>query len=106
LTYYEEDNPEIESAENEDISPEEQLIRDIEKAAAEQRPMLMPHVDKDAERHEEMMEMLGGIFIQMSRLYDAVMLSLDHDMMKLAESYHSKGKLLSDPPILEEDAWS
>lgn len=107
MTYYEEDNPEIESAENEDtLSPEEQFIKNIEKAAAEQRPMLMPQAVNDQERHEEMMEMLGGIFVQVSRMYDVLMMIAENSSRVVLEESHSQGKLLGDPPALREDAWS
>jgi hypothetical protein len=105
MTYYEEDQPPIESEKEHKLSPEEEFIKYVKNAVVEQPPMIMP-VYKDAERHQELMEMLGGIFIQMSRLYDAVMLTLDDVDRERVESYHSQGKLLGDPPVLEEDAWS
>lgn len=104
MTYYEEDTPEL-SVEKEDPHPEDkEILEALAEAAKQPQPILA--IDKAADRHQEMMEMLGGIFIQMSRVYDAVMISLDEDDRKFVESYHSRGKLLGDPPILEEDAWS
>lgn len=103
MTYYEEDNPEIESAENEGMPPhvdDEEILKMLTEVD-NQKP-----ADPSAQRHEEMMEMLGGIFIQLSRMYDVLMLSLSDTDRATAEMYHSQGKLLGDPPILKEDAWS
>ena len=55
--------------------------------------------------HTEMMEMLGGIFVQVSRLYDVMMMTLPVDMRTDILEAHSRGHLLGDPPSLTEDAW-
>lgn len=108
MTYYEEDTP-IESAENEGMPPET-LDDIVEKVFGEQVEDNRSHEqrrnDEAVERHKEMMEMLGGIFIQLSRIYDATMMGLDKSVRENVENYHSQGRLMGDPPVLEKDAWS
>jgi len=55
--------------------------------------------------HEEMMEMLGGIFVQVSRLYDVMMMTIPVDLRTDILDAHAKGHLLGDPPSLAEDGW-
>jgi hypothetical protein len=62
-------------------------------------------VDPDKQRHDELMEMLGGIFIQVSRMYDALIIALPPSAREEILEAHESGGLLGDPPALREDAW-
>jgi hypothetical protein len=61
--------------------------------------------DKSQERHEELMEMLGGIFVQVSRMYDALMFLVTPEQQKTIDDLHSRGELFASPPSLKEKAW-
>lgn len=99
MTYYEEDRPdESEKTEHHPAYTTEELNRRMMEESVYKSPEEL--------RHEEMMEMLGGIFIQMSRVYDALMMLLEEDDMNAVADQHKNGKLLGDPPVLREDAWS
>lgn len=89
-------------------------MSDEQIAAAESEGMIpinykdiqltVEHTDPGA-NHKELMEMLGGIFIQVSRMYDTLLLLIDKDEMEELDKEHSTGGLLASPPILREDAW-
>jgi hypothetical protein len=51
------------------------------------------------------MEMLGGIFVQLSRVYDTQMMLLSEDNRNFLINLHNEGGLAGDPPLLREDAW-
>lgn len=61
--------------------------------------------DKSQQNHEELMEMLGGIFVQVSRMYDALVIALPPEAQEEILQAHESGGLLGDPPTLREDAW-
>jgi hypothetical protein len=98
MTYYDEDNPEID-----DI---------VEKVFGEQvedhRSHEQKRNDEAVARHEEMMEMLGGIFVQLSRIYDVLMLGLPGPVVQRDEvdQVHTNGDVYGSPPTLSKDAWS
>ncbi len=85
MTYYEEDTPE-----------KSDPVKDF--------------LDKTPEevRHEEMMEMLGGIFVQLSRIYDVLMIGLPGPVVSRDEvdQVHTNGDIYGSPPALSKDAWS
>jgi hypothetical protein len=85
----------IENFENEGGAPEN--IKDIP----------VQQVSVEHIRHEEMMEMLGGIFVQLSRIYDVLMLGLPGASVsrKEVDSVHEAGELYGSPPTLKENAW-
>jgi hypothetical protein len=92
MTYYEEDA--------------EEWIERVKKSVENEKPMYIP-VPKDMsqERHEELMEMLGGIFVQLSRVYDVLMFLVTPEQQKTIDDLHSAGELFASPPILKEKAW-
>jgi hypothetical protein len=105
MTYYEEDLPdvsenEVERAENEGM-PDHSLI-----------PEGMHHIKATVENidpgtnHIEMMEMLGGIFVQLSRIYDVLMMGVPSATRDMLDEMHGEGGLMASPPVLREDAWS
>jgi hypothetical protein len=57
------------------------------------------------DNHKELMEMLGGIFVQLSRVYDTQMMLLSEDNRNFLINLHNEGGLAGDPPLLREDAW-
>lgn len=46
-------------------------------------------------------DLLMALYIQMSRVYDALMLMLDNDVRERLHEMHSKGQLLGADPILD-----
>lgn len=57
------------------------------------------------ENHKELMEMLGGIFIQQSRIYDVLMAMLPQALEEELDELHTAGRLMFSPPTLLEKAW-
>jgi hypothetical protein len=94
MTYYEEDTP-----------TEEEWIERIKQAVENEKPQYVPSVNDSQARHEELMEMLGGIFVQLSRVYDALMFVVSPEHQKVLDDMHSKGELFASPPSLVEKAW-
>lgn len=91
----------IEAAENEGMPDA------IPEPMPEPRPM--KRAETTLQRHEELMEMLGAIFVQLSRIYDASMISLsvvNNDVAEQVADKHEAGKLFGSAPVLLEDAWS
>lgn len=62
-------------------------------------------LDEPVDPHKEMMEMLGAIFVQLSRVYDVLMLNLSEYQRDQLDTMHQSGELMGSPPILKEDAW-
>lgn len=58
----------------------------------------------EQERHDELMEMLGGIFVQLSRIYDVLLIESDNG--KELDDMHKRGDLFGSTPMLREDAWN
>jgi hypothetical protein len=81
MTYYEEDSPEFE----------------------EWKSGIIKNIESD-NNHKEMMEMLGGIFVQLSRIYDVLI--TDSPNQADLDDRHSAGGLFASPPTLEKDAWN
>lgn len=92
MTYYEEDRP-----------TEEEWVERIKKSIENEKPTILPTVDNSQERHEELMEMLGGIFVQLSRIYDVLI--TDSPNQSELDNQHSRGELFASPPTLVEKAW-
>jgi hypothetical protein len=61
------------------------------------------HADRNADNHAELMEMLGGIFVQLSRIYDVLL--IESSNRDIISTRHEEGGLIAPPPILREDAW-
>jgi hypothetical protein len=102
MSYYEEDLPDVsENEREEEQSPDHSLI-----------PEGMHHVKATLEQtspgtnHTEMMEMLGGIFVQLSRIYDVLMMGVPSATRDMLDEMHGEGGLMASPPVLREDAWS
>lgn len=53
--------------------------------------------------HEELMEMLGGMFVQLSRIYDVLLLEANNGQE--IDEVHKEGNLYGSAPQLREDAW-
>jgi hypothetical protein len=100
MTYYEEDKP-----------TEEDWIERIKTSiendkSAYTTPLPPPLVrTHEQERHEELMEMLGGIFVQLSRVYDTLMFVVSPEHQKVIDEMHRRGELFASPPTLVEKAW-
>lgn len=77
---------------------------DIERAENEGMPTLFDMPDEKTE-HEELMEMLGGLFIQTSRVYDVLMAMLPQTLEEELDEVHSAGRLAFSPPTLLEKGW-
>ena len=97
MTYYEEDNPDIESTENEGLRVDTEVKR-LKKQADE-------FFNRRDTQHEELMEMLGGIFVQLSRVYDTLMFVVTPEHQKVLDDMHSRGELFGSPPTLVKEAW-
>ena len=82
---------------------ESDWIERVKKSVDSQNPTYL--ADKAEERHKELMEMLGGVFVQVSRMYDALVIALPDDKQQELLDAHETGGLLGDPPTLREDAW-
>lgn len=57
------------------------------------------------ENHKELMEMLGGLFIQTSRIYDVLMAMLPDEVESELDKVHESGRLMFSPPTLLENGW-
>ena len=69
----------------------------------EDNPEKIPTGLLSKEKHEELMEMLGGIFVQLSRIYDVLI--TDSPNQESLDSKHEAGELFASPPTLIEKAW-
>ena len=100
-------NSEFERAENEGMPVQLEIPGHHYENIRSAKDLFNDDVEQTATgtNHTEMMEMLGGIFVQVSRLYDVMMMTLPVDMRTDILEAHSRGHLLGDPPSLTEDAW-
>jgi hypothetical protein len=101
-------NSEFERAENEGMPLQlevEGMPVQLEIPGHHYENMAVSSENIEPSNHTEMMEMLGGLFVQICRMYDVLMYALPEKDRLFIEGYHSKGKLLGDPPSLTEDAW-
>ena len=123
MTYYEEDQPDLDALPRRkyaaEVEPESEgkfiedmtddeftdHVRNVMKSSDSPEVGIMK-VKGSTEQHEEMMEMLGGMFVQLSRIYDVLMLTLPDEIRRELSAEHEKGKLIGDAPALAEDAWS
>ena len=69
----------------------------------EDHPEKIPAESPENIRHQELMEMLGGIFVQLSRIYDVLI--TDSPNQESLDSKHEAGELFASPPTLIEKAW-
>jgi len=76
--------------------PIEPTIEQTDASQAEGQP---------GENHKELMEMLGGIFVQQSRIYDCLMAIVPNKYRAELDDIHENGGLMASPPLLREDAW-
>jgi hypothetical protein len=90
MTYYEEDA--------------EDWIERVKTAVDNEKPMYIPAKDKSQERHTELMEMLGAIFVQLSRVYDVLLINSEY--RESLNTKHAEGELFAPPPNLKEEAWN
>lgn len=59
----------------------------------------------DDDQFDILQELLSGIYVQMARIYDVLMITLDKtggDAISLSQE-HANGNLLGPPPLLVED---
>lgn len=119
MTYYEEDTPdvsenEVERAENEGMPGNPDWPSGVNYAedrsgipiASEVKRISATLEQTDpGSNHTEMMEMLGAMFVQLSRIYDVLMMTLPEGKMRSIDEVHESGGLAASPPILREDAW-
>jgi hypothetical protein len=100
LTYYEEDQPTEQEW-------RDKIVRSLDKDLI---PEGMEHIKASVEQidpgesHKELMEMLGAIFVQLSRIYDVLI--TDSPAGDALDAQHSKGRLFASAPILLEEAWN
>jgi len=122
MSYYEEDLPDVSENEVErdktPDDPDKELIPEgMEHVKASPNeslfygtpenlvPATVEQTDPGS-NHTEMMEMLGGIFVQLSRIYDVLMMGVPAATRDMLDEMHGDGGLMASPPVLREDAWS
>lgn len=93
----------IESAENEGMSLP--TLEETQRMVEEPNGFGTVEQTDSGANHQEMMEMLGGIFIQVSRIYDVLMMALPTSDRRLLSEEHEQGKFVGDVPSMVEDAW-
>jgi hypothetical protein len=81
------------------------LLRDPDVVALEKRVEATLEQTDPGENHKELMEMLGGIFIQQSRIYDCLMAMVPDKYRQELDETHENGGLMASPPALREDGW-
>lgn len=57
------------------------------------------------EEESSLLELVGAIFVQVSRAYDVLVMLLPPETRAVVLNAHESGRLLGDPPILLKEAW-